>query len=194
VSTPDDPYFVQPPSQPPPGPPQFGAPGYGQPQYGAPQFGGPAWGSPGYGQPPFGGPYAGGAPYASWLQRVGAALLDWLITFVPGFVVVLIGIAIGNGLGVFIAIVGYLAVLAFGIWNVVFRQGRTGQTLGKQQVGIKLIREQDGQVVGAGMSFIRQVAHVVDGFACDIGYLWPLWDAKRQTFADKICTTIVITV
>ena len=25
-----------------------------------------------------------------------------------------------------------------------------------------------------------------------VGYLWPLWDDKRQTFADKIMRTIVI--
>jgi hypothetical protein len=25
-----------------------------------------------------------------------------------------------------------------------------------------------------------------------LGYLWPLWDAKRQTFADKICSTVVL--
>ncbi len=23
-----------------------------------------------------------------------------------------------------------------------------------------------------------------------IGYLWPLWDAKRQTFADNVCGTV----
>lgn len=26
-----------------------------------------------------------------------------------------------------------------------------------------------------------------------IGYLFPLWDHKRQTFADKILTTVVTT-
>jgi hypothetical protein len=25
-----------------------------------------------------------------------------------------------------------------------------------------------------------------------LGYLWPLWDAKRQTFADEICSTVVL--
>jgi hypothetical protein len=25
-----------------------------------------------------------------------------------------------------------------------------------------------------------------------VGYLWPLWDDKRQTFADQIMKTIVI--
>jgi uncharacterized RDD family membrane protein YckC len=32
---------------------------------------------------------------------------------------------------------------------------------------------------------------VLDGF-CYVGYLWPLWDDKRQTFADKILGTVVV--
>ncbi|MDQ1539752.1 MAG: hypothetical protein QOH29_478, partial [Actinomycetota bacterium] len=27
-----------------------------------------------------------------------------------------------------------------------------------------------------------------------LGYLWPLWDSKRQTFADKILKTVVVNV
>ena len=42
------------------------------------------------------------------------------------------------------------------------------------------------------MSFVRQLAHVLDGLPCYLGYLWPLWDAKRQTFADKVIGTYVI--
>ena len=28
--------------------------------------------------------------------------------------------------------------------------------------------------------------------ACYFGWLFPLWDAKRQTFADKIIGTVVV--
>ena len=41
------------------------------------------------------------------------------------------------------------------------------------------------------MSFVRQLLHIVDSI-CYIGYLWPLWDRKRQTFADKILKTVVL--
>ena len=49
-----------------------------------------------------------------------------------------------------------------------------------------------GQPIGGGMSFVRQLLHIVDGLPCYIGYLWPLWDDKRQTFSDKIMTTVVV--
>ena len=29
---------------------------------------------------------------------------------------------------------------------------------------------------------------------CYIGYLFPLWDAKRQTLADKIMTTVCLPI
>jgi hypothetical protein len=36
------------------------------------------------------------------------------------------------------------------------------------------------------------LAHILDSLPCYLGYLWPLWDAKRQTFADKVMGTVVI--
>jgi uncharacterized RDD family membrane protein YckC len=41
------------------------------------------------------------------------------------------------------------------------------------------------------MAFVRDLAHFLDGIFY-IGYLWPLWDPKRQTFADKVCSTVVL--
>ena len=64
-------------------------------------------------------------------------------------------------------------------------------TLGKQMVGI-LISEEDARPIGALLTFVRSLVHVLDGLACYIGYLWPLWDPKKQTFADKIMKTAVL--
>ena len=56
----------------------------------------------------------------------------------------------------------------------------------------KVVSEQTGLPVGFGMSVVRQLAHFVDAIICYIGYLFPLWDAKRQTIADKIIKTICL--
>jgi uncharacterized RDD family membrane protein YckC len=190
---PSEPTPYEPPATPPPPPPAYGEYGVPEPapppsgQYGAPSpYGGQPGPPPGqYGAMP-------GAPYASWISRVGATLLDAIIVFVPLIVLVIIGAAIGHGVGTVIVILAYIAGVVFSLWNQVFRQGTTGQTLGKQVVGIKLIREQDGQPVGPGMAFVRGIAHILDSIPCDIGFLWPLWDAKNQTFADKVCSTVVV--
>jgi RDD family len=41
---------------------------------------------------------------------------------------------------------------------------------------------------------VRQIAHIVDTLICYIGYLFPLWDSKRQTVADKIMTTVCVPI
>jgi uncharacterized RDD family membrane protein YckC len=195
--TPPPPPYVAPPAAPPAyggQPPQYGAP---PPGYGAPP---PGYGTPpgGYGGPPPGwaggyGPPTPTSGYASWGKQVGATLLDAVIV-IPFVIVAVIFFAIGHGIGPAIGVIAYIGAIAFGLWNQVFRQGKTGQTIGKQQLGIKVIREADGQIIGPGMTFVRQLAHVLDSITCYIGYLWPLWDDKRQTFADKVIGTIVINV
>jgi uncharacterized RDD family membrane protein YckC len=123
-----------------------------------------------------------------------AALIDSAIV-IAGFVVLVIITAIlgkiADALGALVLIVGYLGLLAFSIWNQIIVQGQTGQSIGKKQIGIKLISEQTGQPMGPLMCFVRQIAHFLDSI-CLIGYLWPLWDPKKQTFADKVMSTIVV--
>lgn len=85
-----------------------------------------------------------------------------------------------------------LATFAFGIWNFVFRQGKTGSSIGKSVLGIRVVDEFTGQPIGPGNSFIRQLAHILDALACYIGYLFPLWESKRRTFADMIMKTVVV--
>ena len=83
---------------------------------------------------------------------------------------------------------------AYLIWNWGYRQGMTGSSLGKSVVGAKVVSEVTGQPLGFVMSIVRQLAHLVDAAICFVGFLFPLWDAKRQTLADKIMTTVVLPV
>ena len=147
--------------------------------------------------------------YASWGQRVGAYLIDfaafWVVITI-GYIVAAIGVAGTDSstysqsvdlnpltvIGYLIVGVGFLAYVIFSIWNRWIRTGRTGMSIGKERMGIKLVSEDTGQPIGAGMAFVRDLAHYVDGLICDIGYLFPLWDEKRQTLADKIVKTVVV--
>jgi uncharacterized RDD family membrane protein YckC len=183
VSDQSDPYAPPPPGSTPPIPPPEATPQ--PPPYGAP----PAYGQPAYGQPSWGAPPTG--DYASWLQRVGGYLLDILV-LVPFYIVAAVGVGVGGGGGALLAVIGYLGAIIFGLWNTIFRQGRTGRSLGKEWVGITLLRESDGQPIGAGSTFVRAIAHILDAIPFYIGFLWPLWDKKRQTFADKVCSTVVV--
>jgi hypothetical protein len=44
------------------------------------------------------------------------------------------------------------------------------------------------------MAFVRDICHFVDAITCLVGFLFPLWDAQRQTLADKIVRTVVVPV
>jgi uncharacterized RDD family membrane protein YckC len=153
--------------------------------------------------------------YTPWLTRVLAALID----YAPYAVLLGIGLGIeaatqetvcltdtsglnigdvcatGNStLGVAAVLVSALAGLAYVVWNLGFKQGTTGSSIGKSIMKFKVVSEQTGQPIGFGPSILRQLAHIVDGVICYIGYLFPLWDAKRQTIADKILSTICLPI
>jgi uncharacterized RDD family membrane protein YckC len=85
--------------------------------------------------------------------------------------------------------VAYLGLIGFAIWNSGYLQGATGCSIGRRVAGTKLIAVQTGQPVGFRRALVRQTCHVLN---IGIGYLWPLRDRKRQTFADKICGTVVV--
>ena len=185
---PNQPYGQQPPaqygSQPPYGTPAQG--GYGQP---VPAPGGYVPDQPGY--------YMGRA-LANWPQRVGAYLIDYLIAAIPAFLAVLLfgGTSSGNdpsaGAGA-VAFLLYLVSLGIWIYNRVIQMGRTGQSWGKQVLNLRLVRMADGQPMGGGMCFVRDLLHILDALFCYIGYLWPIWDARRQClFSDKIMNTVVL--
>jgi len=177
---------------------------YGQDPYGQNPYGQ----QPGYGQPQ-------GAPaaYASWFQRVGAFLIDQLlgvVAMIPYYIGAVMAASTvetttdpvtgeltttgggASGISLVLMFLGVALAIAYFVWNYCLKQGRTGYTVGKGVLGIKLIKQDTGQPMGAGLSFVRQIAHIVDAIPCYLGYFWPLWDSKRQTFADKIMGTVVI--
>lgn len=200
--------------------PQYGAPqgqpGHGQQGYGqAPQYGAPQ-GQPGHGQQPYYGQpqqFGGMPPLASWGQRVGAFLIDGLVVLpaylllIPGYVMMFSGMetttecvsgycrsrATGSpsALSIILILLGALVAFGIQIWNRWIKGGK-GQSIGKKVLGISLISESTGQPIGTGMAFVRDIAHFLDSVICYLGYLWPLWDDKHQTFSDKVMHTLVI--
>lgn len=188
------------PSAAPPAPPAYGhttpaASPYGEPPQAVP-VGTQAWAVPTTQAPPF----------AHWGARVGAYLLDNVVISAPTLIGYGFALATADVVrdpftgaatpepttaGLLAVLLGFVAQLALWVWNRGIRQGRTGQSLGKSALGIHLVRAQDGAPLGTGTALLRDLAHVVDG-PLYLGYLWPLWDANRQTFADKIVSTVVV--
>ena len=152
---------------------------------------------PQYPQSEYGAQAPATSTYATWIQRVAAALID----AIPGIILSLIAFIVdrptvdlatgeqsGGGVVYYsLSLLGFL----IGAYNRWYLGGTTGQSWGKKVVGLKLVKEATGQPIGFGMAFVRDLLHIVDSI-CFIGYLFPLWDAKKQTIADKLVKTLVI--
>lgn len=118
---------------------------------------------------------------ASWGRRAAGYLIDWLICTVPAALLLLTPAAQLSNV-VSIAALVLLAVM----------ESNTGQSPGKKVVGTRVLREADGGLLGTGTAIGRRFLHVLDALCCFIGFLWPIWDAKNQTFADKLMSAVVI--
>jgi uncharacterized RDD family membrane protein YckC len=125
--------------------------------------------------------------YADWPKRAYAFLIDYFGAYLLAAIVYY---WVSTGLGALLS----LAALAWGVYNA-YLAGQTGQSYGKKTAGTRLILEATGAPPGGGMGIGRFFLHILDfiPFCIPIGFLWPLWDSKRQTFADKILKTVVVT-
>ena len=89
-----------------------------------------------------------------------------------------------------------MIALAYVIWNLGYRQGTTGSSIGKGIMKFKIVSEKTGQPIGFGMSVVRELIYLVFAGLCGIiwliAVLFPLWDVKRQTLVDKIISTIAL--
>ncbi|HTA07066.1 MAG TPA: RDD family protein [Streptosporangiaceae bacterium] len=136
-----------------------------------------------YPSTPGGNTMTSASPYASWIQRVGAYLID----VAP---IIILEIIFSRILVVYVLVL--IASLGWTIYNRWYQAGTTGQSLGKKLLNLRLVSEETGQPIGMLMAFVRDICHIIDSVICFIGYLFPLWDSKRQTIADKIVKTVVI--
>jgi uncharacterized RDD family membrane protein YckC len=163
----------------------------------------------------------GGVQLASWGSRAGAAALDtllvvgiWIALIAPG--VVITAATTADAVGVTLLVVGAAAALVVGLLYAPFFMQRSGlhngQTLGKQWVGIRVVRV-GGEAFGWGWGLLREV--VLKGIALGVAssiaggltffllgvggigpyladYLWPLWDDQNRAVHDMIAETRVI--
>jgi uncharacterized RDD family membrane protein YckC len=126
------------------------------------------------------------------IDFIALALPGWILTSIGApRTSVVNGVIVSSGGGILYWL-GVLYLLALWIYNRWYRGGTTGYTIGRGVAGVKLVKESTGQPIGMGLAFVRDLAHIVDSLICYVGWLFPLWDAKRQTIADKIMSTVVL--
>jgi Mce-associated membrane protein len=127
---------------------------------------------------------------APWRSRVSAVAVDVL----PGIAVIitmalLLRTVPGHGVWWWLAIVVLGIVTLLILVNRLLLPVITGWSLGRALVGIAVTRAA-GAAPGPWTLLLRDVAHLLDA-ASIVGWLWPLWDSRRRTFADMLARTEV---
>jgi uncharacterized RDD family membrane protein YckC len=159
--------------------------------------------------------------YATFGARLGGWLIDAVILcllFIPAIVALVAGpteiepcsvdssgdITIGgelnalcegptNGTIALALLLGLAAVVAMVLYQVKLIGGPSGATWGMRAVGIRAVDANTGGPIGAGRAFGRMLfASFISGAVVYLGYLWNIWDKQKQTWHDKVTTTVVV--
>jgi uncharacterized RDD family membrane protein YckC len=212
-----------PPQQPPPGgypPPQ--QPGAYPPPQAQPYGQQPYGQQPGYGAPTGAGPtnqvtLASGQ--TAWLGDIGprflARLIDGLIigvVFGILYAIIIAGFLASTDVdpvtgevegGAGFVVIWFVSVLILAVLTVLYEVGFIavrGATIGKQVMGLKVVNESSGEIIGWGPSFLRWLVPNAAGWVtCGIGtfvvYLSVLFDnsGRRQGWYQKVSKDLVIT-
>jgi uncharacterized RDD family membrane protein YckC len=126
----------------------------------------------------------GGSPAGFW-RRFGAALIDGIVIGVADTI-------LKYGLGVAGQLLGILVSVGY----FTYFHGATGQTPGNAALGLRVVdvRDRVGQPIGYNRAFIRWLVSIASGAVVLLGYLWMLWDPRKQTWHDKAAGSVPVHV
>ncbi|WP_333889864.1 RDD family protein [Mycolicibacterium gadium] len=132
-----------------------------------------------------------GPSLASWPARAGAIAIDVLLG-----VAVIATMAVSAWSAPWLGWLWWVYVATAACVIVAMAVNRlllptiTGWSLGRAVFGIA-VRTQDGAAPGVLRLVGRDLVHLLDTAALFVGWLWPLWDGRRRTFADLLLRTEV---
>ena len=129
-----------------------------------------------------------GANYASFGSRFVAAFIDGLLIGIPVNLVVAMAPDEMKGM---LTGVGNLVSFAY----FVYFTAAKGATVGKKAMGLRVQNMNTGANLTYVEAFLREVVgKLISMIALFLGYLWMLWDPNKQTWHDKIASSVVVKV
>lgn len=129
-------------------------------------------------------------------RRVIAIIIDGLLLAIPFWLLsALFGTASAQDgqVGASLSGMGFLLYSVVVFAYFVLMEGYLGQTVGKMLLGIKVVREDDGEVPGLGTAAIRTLLRLIDGlFFYLVGFIIVLVSGKNQRLGDMLAHTLVV--
>jgi uncharacterized RDD family membrane protein YckC len=75
---------------------------------------------------------------------------------------------------------------------VIIFWAQQGATPGKRVLGLRIVDADTGGLPPVNRLVLRYVGYIVSAIPLGLGYLWVLWDPKRQAWHDKMAGTLVV--
>lgn len=136
--------------------------------------------------------YAAGANYAGFWIRVVAYIVDFIILVVIGGAIDVAFHANPNdpnasGTGI-AGLINFIIGVAYfvGFWTA------WGATLGQRVFNLRVVDANTMQPITAGKAVLRYIGLIIAFFVCFVGVIWVAFDARKQGWADKIASTLVV--
>jgi uncharacterized RDD family membrane protein YckC len=138
-----------------------------------------------------------GPRLARRLSRLAASVVDSML-----FIGIALLAGIFSGIGIdakLISVVLVLSIAALGIANL-YLLARSGQTIGKKALGIKIVRMDGSQAGLVRILFLRSMPPAIIGFIPIIGIVFALADVllilgePRRCLHDYFANTVVVEV
>jgi uncharacterized RDD family membrane protein YckC len=130
-----------------------------------------------------------GSQLASFSRRLAAHLLELVWVLPASFLLVLVSVNLRGGPPSVLADVMIQAIIALVIllfW--VTRQA----TPGKIWMRLRIVDAQTGGDAPLPRLVLRYFGYLLSALPLGLGFLWMLWDARRQTWHDKLAGTLVV--
>jgi uncharacterized RDD family membrane protein YckC len=158
---------------------------------------------------------------SGWWRRVGAVFIDGLVLAIPLLILAAVTHAYTTTKDPYTGVTTYHTSPGFGLIDIVLwaiyllllvpREGaHNGQTLGKQALGIAIMRN-DGYPIDLTTTSIREILCkgapslvasllIIGGVRIAgllllvplVDYLWPLWDSENRALHDHVAQTHVV--
>ncbi|OFB35829.1 hypothetical protein BA059_27155 [Mycolicibacterium sp. (ex Dasyatis americana)] len=127
---------------------------------------------------------------ALWSARAAALAID----VVPGAAVLATAVPVAlavpmHGAWWWVSVTVAGGALLWTLINRLILPSVRGASVGRAAAGITVLRH--GSPAGSWWLLVREIAHLADTGTLLLGWLWPLRDARRRTFADLLVRTEV---
>ena len=121
-------------------------------------------------------------PYASFLHRLIAVLIDALILAVINF---LVNLVLPDGM-----LANGLTAIAGWIYFATMHSSEKQATVGKQAMGL-IVTDLEGKRITFGKATVRYIGRIISACILLIGFIIQPFTEKKQTLHDMIAKTVV---